>query len=65
METGANILGKEKPGVPLEISIDCLKGDFCLHLSESAESGIRGHSGHTYPKVVEVSHADPMPTRGA
>lgn len=65
METGANVLGKEKSGVPLELSIDSLKGDFYLHLNESVVSRIRGHSGHIHPKIVEVSHTDPMPTTGA
>ena len=55
METGVNVLGKEKPGVPWELSIDSLKGDFCLHLNEFVESRIREHSGHTHPKTVEVS----------
>lgn len=57
--------GKKKPGVPLELSTDSLKSDFCLHQNASVESRIRGHSGHTHPKIVAVSHAYLVPTAGA
>ena len=51
--------------MPLEFSIGSLKGDLCLHLKESVESRIGGHSGDTHPRRAEVSHADPVPTTGA